>query len=304
MCRYESFYGNDFSLATMSLRISIGMPTFNRLPHLKEAVEGVLKQTAKHFEFVVVSDGSSDGTDEWMETVNDPRLRYIALPRSGPPAPLNRILEETTGEYLIILHDHDIFHPTLVERLAQVLDDYPSAGFAMPGSTTVGLDGKSNPRRVIHEEIGIYNKGRPYFDAFLKQKTFSSIFHACSMVRRSIFDQVAGRYEASYGIFGDVDIWLRLLRDHGFCYLQDDLIHFRERDSGHFLVGRQAYVLGVLYRISRDNASLAFSSTQLSHTERELLVKYRANLIESAQATFVRMRWKESMQCMQAWWKT
>lgn len=56
--------------------ISVVIPTHNRVDLLKRAIESVLNQSFNDFEIIVVSDGSTDGTDELMETFDDERVRY------------------------------------------------------------------------------------------------------------------------------------------------------------------------------------------------------------------------------------
>jgi len=59
------------------------MCTYNRRFCLKQAVDSVLCQTYPDFEFVIVDDGSTDGTEELIKSYQDPRIRYFKLDRNS-----------------------------------------------------------------------------------------------------------------------------------------------------------------------------------------------------------------------------
>src|SRR5688572_25486147 len=63
--------------------VSVVVPTYQRLAQLRESVESVVRQTYPTWELIVVDDGSTDGTTEWVQSLADPRIRLLALPHSG-----------------------------------------------------------------------------------------------------------------------------------------------------------------------------------------------------------------------------
>ena len=65
---------------TNSFPISVIMPTYNTdLEMLKESVESILNQTFRDFEFIIVDDGSTNGTDEYLNGIQDNRVRIIKI---------------------------------------------------------------------------------------------------------------------------------------------------------------------------------------------------------------------------------
>src|SRR5262245_60001688 len=107
------------------------MPTYNRASVLGSAIGGVLSQTCGDFEFLIYDDGSTDGSPDVARTFDDSRIKLLDTRRCGPPKPLNEIYAKALGEFVIILHDHDIFNPTLLEASLAVLNRNPSAAFAL-----------------------------------------------------------------------------------------------------------------------------------------------------------------------------
>ena len=64
------------------LPISVIMPTCNtELPILKEAVASILTQTVSDFEFIIIDDGSTNGSDEYLESLRDERIKILGILR-------------------------------------------------------------------------------------------------------------------------------------------------------------------------------------------------------------------------------
>lgn len=91
-------------------RLSVVMPTFNRRESLKVTLDGLARQTypTDQWEAVVVSDGSTDGTNEFLTdyAARAPfRLRPIVQENAGPSRARNRGIREATGEVVVFIDD-------------------------------------------------------------------------------------------------------------------------------------------------------------------------------------------------------
>jgi len=241
------------------------MPIFNRAHLLRETIGHVLAQTYTDFEFLIFNDGSTDNSLEIARSIADPRLTVIDSENRGPPHPLNELYARARGEYVIILHDHDVFDPMLLEKSVAALDAFPSAGFVLQGSATVSEDGRSNYREYLQDWPTL----NPGFDrgaaVLLNADGFSSPYHACSMVRRTALVAVGPGYEPGFGLYSDADLWLRLLRRFDFVYLKDVLFRFRERErSGHFMSHREFDILDTMRDIYLKNGATYFERDKSS----------------------------------------
>ncbi len=88
--------------------VSVIIPTFNRKDSLRKTLDGLARQTLppEQFEVVVVSDGSTDGTEEFLAGCAMPfLLRPITQPNGGPARARNRGIQEARGEVIIFLDD-------------------------------------------------------------------------------------------------------------------------------------------------------------------------------------------------------
>lgn len=236
------------------------MPVFNRAAVLPETIRMVLDQSFTDYEFIIYNDGSKDQSADIVRAFHDPRIQFIDKPNLGPPHPLNAIYERARGEFVIILHDHDFFDPTLIAKSVATLDKHPEAGFVLQGSAWIDEDGVSNYREMLHDDLQVINNGREIGEKILMQPdNYSSIFHACCMVRRSALEKVGMHYAPELGLYADGDLWLRLLCYYDFIYLNEVLFKFRTRESqGHFLSNRQFEILKWLYEINQRNILLYF----------------------------------------------
>ena len=101
------------------LDISIVIPTYNRLDRLKTVTAGLERQTypLDRFEVIIVSDGSSDGTDEFLRSYKHPlNLKALFQKNQGPAAARNLGVSQATGEFILFIDDDVVPTPELVGK--------------------------------------------------------------------------------------------------------------------------------------------------------------------------------------------
>jgi GT2 family glycosyltransferase len=107
--------------------VSIIIPTYNRLPRLKRVLAALERQTIPldQFEVIVVSDGSTDGTTEYLANIETP-LRLVPLMQSnrGVAAARNHGVERASGELLLFLDDDVVPVPELVAEHLRALAEH------------------------------------------------------------------------------------------------------------------------------------------------------------------------------------
>ncbi len=98
------------------IEATVVLPTFNRLPVLKECLSALSNQTTKSFEIILIDDCSTDGTGEYIKKCDLNNLRYIRLKkRSGPYYARNLGIREAKGEIIIFIDSDVIVFPDFVE---------------------------------------------------------------------------------------------------------------------------------------------------------------------------------------------
>jgi GT2 family glycosyltransferase len=107
---------------------SVVIPSFNRIALLKEALESVFAQRFTDFELIVVDDGSSDGTKEYLQALGK-RLRVLCQPNQGPGAARNLGAANAQGEYLAFLDSDDIWVPWTLHVYSEVIGEQGAPAF-------------------------------------------------------------------------------------------------------------------------------------------------------------------------------
>lgn len=102
------------------------MPVYNGEKYLAEAIESVLSQSFGEFEFIIVNDGSTDGTEKIIRSYSDSRIRYINLVQNvGLSEALNAGLAVAQGKYIARMDADDLSSPTRFARQVNFLDGHP-----------------------------------------------------------------------------------------------------------------------------------------------------------------------------------
>ncbi|MBW4609289.1 MAG: glycosyltransferase family 2 protein [Hassallia sp. WJT32-NPBG1] len=111
-------------------KVTVSIPTFNRVNLLPFAIESALKQSYQDFELIVCDDGSSDGTPELMSQYTDSRIKYIRHPQNiGKSNNMRSGFEAGSGEYFIKFDDDDRLNPDFLARTVAILDKDSSITF-------------------------------------------------------------------------------------------------------------------------------------------------------------------------------
>ena len=108
--------------------LTVGLPVYNAMPFLPETLGSLLRQTHQDFELLVIDDGSTDGSLDYLKSVKDRRLRLLSQENRGLVATLNRMLEETHTPWLVRHDADDIAFPERLALTNEHISRYPEAG--------------------------------------------------------------------------------------------------------------------------------------------------------------------------------
>ena len=199
----------------MTPPISVVMPVHNALPWLDESVTSILAQSFSDFEFVILDDGSTDGSGErlrfWAE--RDPRIRLVpGAERLGAAGSSNAVVAEARAPLVARMDADDIAHLDRLAHQVALMDEEP--GVVLAGTLSDVIDKKG--RRV-----------RPADHArLLRRSRFAPFGHSSIMFRREAFDR-AGGYRAEAERWEDVDLYLRMAREGRIAVIPEPLTTVR-----------------------------------------------------------------------------
>jgi len=202
--------------------VTIGLPVYNAMPYLPEAVESLLAQQWPHFEILAIVDGATDRSLEYLRSIRDPRLRILTQPNLGVTATLNRLLRECRTPWLIRQDADDISHPRRIARIVSAIESAPRA--AMFYSLA-----NYHPRT---RSIGSFrcSRGTPaQLRAIVRDGYLLSICHPT--VALNVEKTLAlGGYRV--GLHNeDADLWWRMALAHDIHCIPEELIGFRQNPS-------------------------------------------------------------------------
>ena len=217
------------TLAGRRPRVHVAMPTFERLPYLQEAVASVLAQTYTDFSFHVSDNASTDGTCEWLASVEDERLTYSSHPTNvGWLANIDSCFDRIPpeAEYVVIFHDDDHMTPAYLQRTVVFLDANPQAGFVHTAFDVFGADGRTITSGVdwTHGLSGDVVEARRDFIA-------ESMRWNCRVCTSSVLMRSAAipaeRYRPGDDPCPDFGLWLRMAVEWDAGYIGDPMIRCR-----------------------------------------------------------------------------
>ncbi len=249
-----------------SPRVSVVIPLYNCEKHIGETIEGVLAQTFRDFEIVVVDDGSTDGSAAIARSYGD-AVRYAYQQNSGVSAATNRGVALARGELIAFLDNDDVWLPEKLERQIAFLHTHPHCGLVNCDMQYISESGIRLDRYLR----GV-NPDEPYVRLF--QRGFV-IMCSAVMIRRWVFEQTGG-FDESFVAAGLQEMeWMSrvvdcvevgclpetlvLYRDHGSRIAREPATwnegrylarlwerHHMDPEKRHFLAGERVAFLSNL----------------------------------------------------------
>lgn len=223
--------------------VSIMMPAYNAGKTVGYALTSLIAQRWRHWECIVVDDGSTDDTAAAVAQINDARIRLIRLPyNQGRGVARQRALNEARGEFVGMLDADDWVYPDKLEKQVAAFHAYPEAVLVGIGMAIIDRD--NNIRGV--RSVGSGTVAR-----------FSTpgkvpVAHAAALLRRSCIGKI--RYNPKFKLAQDVDFLRRFLIGRSYVALQDVGYVYSEMASvslGKITRGYYFSVLGYLQFASR-----------------------------------------------------
>ena len=206
----------------MTPRVSVLMPSFNAAPYVAEAIESILGQTYRDFEFLILDDGSSDGTLDICRhfAARDERIRLIEGEHHGHTWWLNHGLELARGEFIALMDADDVSMPSRLAMQADFLDRHPSC--VAVGCDLITIDSDGDAVGTVRHQTA--------HDAIVNAIVAGGlgvVVHAAVMMRREALRSIDG-YRVETEPAEDLDLWLRLARVGELANLPELLFKVRQ----------------------------------------------------------------------------
>lgn len=205
-------------------RVSVVMPVHNGQQYLALAIESILQQTFRDFEFFIVNDGSTDHSEEIIQSyaARDPRIVALKSVKRGLAEALNTGCRAARADYVARMDCDDIARPDRFARQVEWLDQHPDV--AVLGGAAQLIDAEGRPL----SELRYKPEGDSLKNALSSR---SCVIHPSVMMRKAILRKV-GLYRESCAPAEDYDLWSRVADSHVVMNLPGAvLLDFRMHDG-------------------------------------------------------------------------
>jgi glycosyltransferase involved in cell wall biosynthesis len=194
--------------------ISVIMSVYNGAGCVTSAINSILSQTLTDFEFIIVNDGSVDGTTEILNAISaqDPRVRVIHQSNTGITRALNAGLAQARGSYIARQDADDVSYP---DRFARQID------FFLQDPALVLVGGVSDD---IHEN-GTRDRW-PFYDMKTIQKIVfkkTPFPHSTAIMRADVVRYLGG-YDVRYQTAQDFELWMRFAKVGKIAMVQQPVL--------------------------------------------------------------------------------
>jgi glycosyltransferase involved in cell wall biosynthesis len=198
---------------------SVVIPLYNKATYIQKSVNSVLIQSFKHFEIIIINDGSTDNSLEVIESINDNRIRIISQKNCGVSIARNNGVKASMYENIAFLDADDWWEPDFLKEFSILINEFPDAGIYGCRYWMV----KNGISKV--EPVGIPDNFKAgyinYFETYAK--TYSTPFN-CSfvVVNKSDFNNVGG-FNPNLKFGEDFHLWARIALKYQVGYINKPL---------------------------------------------------------------------------------
>jgi len=208
-------------------KISVCIPTCNRVNLLASAIASVLDQTYTDFELIVCDDGSTDSTPLLMSEFLEPGIRYIRHPQNiGKSNNMRSGFAAARGEYFIKFDDDDRLRPQFLERTSAILDKDPSIDFVSTDHWAIDIHNNIDETET---KLNSQRWGRTELSAGIVEDLLSTVFLrqslqiGATLFRRPALESV-GFLRPNLQNCEDNDLFVRLAIAGKKCYYLPELL--------------------------------------------------------------------------------
>jgi GT2 family glycosyltransferase len=202
--------GSSLPSRLRTVAATVAIPNWNGLSFLKECIQELRNQSFKDFHVLVIDNGSSDGSVQWLASQKDIQTIFNSVNR-GFAAANNQALAEARGQFFVTLNNDTLPHPRFLEELVSTLE----AGADL-GSAAAVITWKHQPDIVASAGIDFHKDGTA--TDHLSGKTIETvaegeIFGAsagAAAYRTDLMRALGGFYEGYFAYLEDADLAWRL----------------------------------------------------------------------------------------------
>lgn len=284
---------------SLSPAISVIMPVYNGENYLREALDGILHQSFKDFELIIVDDGSLDGSLQVIASYSDPRIKLVKNPKNlGVVGALNAGINVATGKYLARQDQDDRSHLDRFKLQYSVMEEL-GVDICGTGWTSMSPEGQ-----LLKEQ----QNPRSEDAIFACLATNVPFPHGSIMMRSSFLKEHDLKYDDRYYFGDDYWLWVRMAQNGArFANLPENLYFYRVHPQSISSVKKSLFKESAK-RIRRDfvKKNILRSKQALNRmtqdTDAIKALNYRETIYAAVLAYRLPLSWGSSSKLMRIFW--
>ncbi len=202
--------------------VDIGIPVYQRVEYVAQAIESVLAQSYGHWRLTVSEDGPpTDGIRDAVEPyLEDERVRYVTTGRRmGLARNKSSLAADGRGRYVALLDDDDVWLAGWLAQRIEFLESHGECVLAWGGHLDIDPDGAELARSTFPLDGGVHSS-REFMRTMMRQNIVAT---PSVLLRRDAYVRAGNAYDARFAHLNDYELWLRvgLLGPVGFLRVHD-----------------------------------------------------------------------------------
>jgi glycosyltransferase involved in cell wall biosynthesis len=197
-------------MTAMSPTVSVIVPTYNRQPYLIESLASIFSQTYLDYEVLVVDDGSTDGTSEWLQ-IQYPQVKLIQHRENrGAAAARNAAITQARGQFIAFLDTDDQWLPQYLHYQIAALKQQPHRVLAYCNYISIIAGQEASPKEGVRQTVGRLISLKPLYHDLIASTLLANFIHTLSqvVVPMSVFQKIGLLDERLLGCH-DKEFYLR-----------------------------------------------------------------------------------------------
>jgi len=195
------------------LNVSVVIPCFNRKKTLSRSIDSVVNQTYKPSEIIIVDDGSTDGTRDFILN-SYPNIKYFFQPKKGVSSARNKGIRESSSDWVAFLDSDDEWLPQKLEKQINQLGKHSEIFISHTNEIWIRNGVRVNQMKK-HQKYGGY-----IFDKCLD---ICRISPSSVLIHKRVLKDV-GVFDETLQVCEDYDLWLRITSKYSVLFERELLI--------------------------------------------------------------------------------
>lgn len=252
-------------------KFSIILPVRNGGEYVKKCVNSILSQTLQTFDLLILENKSTDGTSEWLKSLNDDRIKiYPSETALSIEDNWKRILNIPKNEFITLIGHDDLFDENYLEEMDKLIKRHPNA--TLYQSHFRFIDADSREIKKCRKMQASYND-KEYLKAILTN-SFDTMGTGY-MMRSKDYDKLGGIPSYPNLLFADHELWISLTSLNYMAVSESECFSYRLNQSVSKLSGASKYI-DAFYRFLDLLKSLQHKNLAL----KGVIIKYAPGYIQ------------------------